>query len=97
MQFIPLVRLFYAFEFPLFYNHHNCEGYVIIIPFAMGTCQGVPLGRVLFALAHFGVLHSITGHFSSFLFPSIVNGIHIIPPRSPLYPLHMNIFRLNFV
>jgi hypothetical protein len=74
----PLFRLFYAFEFPLFYNHHNYEGYVIIIPFAMGTCQRVPLGGVLFGLAHFGVLHSTTSHFSSFLFPSIVNDTHIM-------------------
>jgi hypothetical protein len=36
MQLIPFVRAFYAFEFPLFYNHHNREGDVIVIPFAMG-------------------------------------------------------------
>jgi hypothetical protein len=37
MQIIPFVHAFYAFEYPLFYNHYNCEGDVIIIPFAMGT------------------------------------------------------------
>ncbi len=24
-KFIPIIRAFYAFESPLFYNHHNCE------------------------------------------------------------------------
>ncbi len=37
IKFIPFVRAFYAFEFPLFYNHHNCEGEVTIIPSTMGT------------------------------------------------------------
>jgi len=41
IQFISFVH---AFEFPLFYNHHNHEGDVTIIPFAMGICQGDPLG-----------------------------------------------------
>jgi hypothetical protein len=36
IQLIPFVRAFYAFESPLFYNHHNCEGNVIVIPSAMG-------------------------------------------------------------
>ncbi len=36
IQFIPFVHAFYAFESPLFYNHHNREGNVIIIPSAMG-------------------------------------------------------------
>jgi hypothetical protein len=37
IQFIPFVHAFYAFESPLFYNHHNCEGNIIIIPSIMGT------------------------------------------------------------
>jgi hypothetical protein len=42
IQLIPFVRAFYAFECPLFYNHHNYEIDVTIIPFAMGTRQGDP-------------------------------------------------------
>jgi hypothetical protein len=34
---IPFVCAFYAFEFPLFYSHHNCEVEVMVIPSAMGT------------------------------------------------------------
>jgi hypothetical protein len=41
---ILFVYAFYAFKSPLFYNHFNCEGDVTIIPFAMGTRQGDPLG-----------------------------------------------------
>jgi hypothetical protein len=37
MQLIPFVCAFYVFEYPLFYNHYNREGDVIVIPFAMGT------------------------------------------------------------
>jgi hypothetical protein len=82
IQFIPFVCAFYAFEFPLFYNHHNREGDVTFIPFAMGTHQGDPLGKALFTLAHFKALCSITNHLSSYLFPSIVDDIHIIGPPS---------------
>jgi hypothetical protein len=52
MQLIPYVHAFYAFEFPLFYSHHNYEGDLTIIPFVVGTHQGDPLGGALFALAH---------------------------------------------
>jgi hypothetical protein len=36
IQFIPFVRVFYAFEYLLFYSHYNHEGDVMIILFAMG-------------------------------------------------------------
>jgi hypothetical protein len=39
IQFIPFVRAFYAFESPLFYNHRNHEGDVIVVHFAMGIHQ----------------------------------------------------------
>ncbi len=52
IQLIPFVCAFYAFEFPMFYNHCNREGEVIVIPFTMGTHQCDPLGRALFALVH---------------------------------------------
>ncbi len=71
-----------AFEAPLFYNHHNHEGDVTIIPSIMRTYQGDPLGGALFALAHFKALCSIINHFPSYLFPSIVNDTHIISPLS---------------
>jgi hypothetical protein len=66
----------------MFYSHHNCEGDVIIIPFAMGTHQGDPLGWALFALTHFRALRSIANDFLSCLFPSIIDDIHIIGPLS---------------
>jgi hypothetical protein len=44
IQLILFVCAFYAFEFPLFYNHCNHEADVTIIPFAMGPCQGDPWG-----------------------------------------------------
>jgi hypothetical protein len=82
IQFIQSVPTFYAFEFPLFYSHHNHEGDVTFIPFAMGTHQGDPLGGPLFTLVHFKVLCSTASHFPSCLFPTIVNDIYIIGPRS---------------
>jgi hypothetical protein len=78
MQRIPFVRAFYAFEFPLFYNHHNCEGDVIVIPSVLGTHQNDLLGKALFALAHFKAFCFITNHFPSYLFPSIADDAHII-------------------
>jgi hypothetical protein len=45
IKVIPFVRAFYAFEFPLFYSHHNGEGDVTIIPSAMGTHQNDPWGE----------------------------------------------------
>jgi len=96
IQLIPFVRAFYEFESPLFYSHHNHDGDVMIIPSAMGTHQGDPLGGALFALIHLRALKFTTSHFPFCLFPCIANDTHIIDPP-PLYPLHMNIFRLNFV
>jgi len=96
IQFIPFVLTLYAFESPLFYNHHSRDNDVTVIPSAMGTHQGDPLGRALFVLAHLKTLRSTTSHFPSYLFPSITDNTHIIGPI-PLYPLHMNTFRLNFV
>ncbi len=79
MQLIPYVHAFYAFEFPLFYNHYNYEGDVTIIPFSLGICQGDPFGGgALFALTHFKVLHSITNHFPSCLFLFIAYDTRII-------------------
>jgi predicted neutral ceramidase superfamily lipid hydrolase len=80
IQLIPFVHAFYAFEFPMFYRHYNCESNVTIIPSTMETYQGDPLGRALFTLAHFTVLCFITNHFLSCLFPSITNVTHIIGP-----------------
>jgi len=82
IQLIPFVCAFYAFEYPMFYTHHNHEGNVIIIPSTMRTRQGDPLGGALFALAHFKVLFFIVNHFLSCLFPSIIDDIHIISPFS---------------
>ncbi len=53
IQLMPFVCAFYAFDFLLFYNHHNCENEVTVIPSTMGIHQGEPLGRALFFLAHF--------------------------------------------
>jgi hypothetical protein len=96
IQLIPFVHAFYEFESPLFYSHHNHDGDVMVIPSAMGTRQGDPSRGALFALAHLRALKFTASHFPSCLFPSIVNDIHIIDPL-PLYPLHMNSFKLNFV
>jgi hypothetical protein len=63
IQLILFVCAFYAFKSPLFYNHHNHKGDVIVIPFAMGTHQGDPLGVALFTLTHFKALCSIANHF----------------------------------
>ncbi len=79
MQFILFIH---AFESPLFYNNHNCQGDIIIIPFAMGTHQGDSLGGALFVLAHFRALRSIFNHFLSYLFPSIIDNTQIIGPFS---------------
>jgi hypothetical protein len=82
IQFIPFNHAFYALKSPLFYNHHNCGDDVTIIPSTMRTCQGDPLGRALFVLTHFKALHSTSSHFLFYLFPSIVNNIHIISSSS---------------
>ncbi len=77
-QFIPFVHAFYAFEYPLFYSHRNRDGNVIVIPSTVGIHQGDPLGGALFALTHCKVLRSIANHFPFYLFPYIVDDIHIV-------------------
>ncbi len=80
IQLIPFVCEFYTFESPLFYNHHNRERDVIIIPSTMGIRQGDPFEPTLFILTHFRALCSIANHFFSCLFLFIANDIHIINP-----------------
>jgi hypothetical protein len=96
IQLIPFVRAFYAFVSPLIYSYNNCDGDVMVIPFAMGIRQGDPLGGPLFAFVHLRALSSTINHFPSCLFPSSANDTHIIGPP-PFYLLHMNTFRLHFV
>jgi hypothetical protein len=48
----------------------------------MGIHQGDRLGGALFALTHFRALCFTTSHFPSYLFPSVVDDIHIIGPLS---------------
>jgi hypothetical protein len=80
----------------MFYNHHNCDDNVTIIPSAMGIRQNDYLRRALFVLAHSKALCFTTSHFFFCLFLSITDDIHII--FLPLfYCLHMNTFKLNFV
>jgi hypothetical protein len=69
------------YVFSLFYSHCNHENDLKVIFFAMGTCQGVLLGGALFALSHLKVLCSIVNHFTSYLFSSIIDDIHIIGPH----------------
>ncbi len=73
IQLIPFVCACYIFESLLFYNHN-----VTMIPFAMETYQGDLLGGALFTLTHFKALCSTTSIFFIYLFPCIVNDIHII-------------------
>jgi hypothetical protein len=96
IQFIPFVCAFYAFESPLFYNHHNYENNVTGIPSAMGNCQSDPRGRTLFALTHNKALCFIVNCFPSCLFPSIIGGSHIKNPTQ-LYHFDMNTFKPNFL
>jgi len=69
--------------FPLFYNHCNREGNVIVIPSTMGTNQGNPLGGALFILVYFRALYFTFNYFPSYLFPSIANDI---PCGRSFYP-----------
>ncbi len=95
MQLITFFCAFYAFDSPMFYNHHNHEGDVIVIPFTMGTYRGDPLGGALFALAHFKALHFIVSHFSSCLFPSIVDDTHIIGVMDVKIRHHLPIYGIH--
>jgi len=97
IQLIPFVHAFYAFESSMFYRNCNCDGNIMVIPFAMGTHQGDLLGGALFALVHLRALHSTVSHFPSCLFPSIINDTHIIDPLSIVSFACMSIFRLNYV
>jgi hypothetical protein len=40
IQFILFNRAFYLFESSLYYNHHNYDGDVIVIPFAIILALG---------------------------------------------------------
>ncbi len=84
--------------FCLFFYHHSPQGDLFIIQSSIGTCQGDPLGRPLFALVHFYTLCSFARLFSSCLFPSIANDTHIIQSISIVFQAFHHLFsQLNFV
>jgi hypothetical protein len=59
VQFIPCVYTFYVFESSLFYNNHNHEGDIIMIPnLIMGTHQ-VTSWEVHYSLSHTLKLYNI--------------------------------------
>jgi len=79
IQLIPFVHAFYAFVFPLFCNHYNCEDNVIIDhPIYHGYPSKWSHGKGIITLTHFKALRFTTSHFSFYLFSSIANDIHII-------------------
>jgi len=63
IQFIPFVRAFYAFKFPLFYSHCNHEGDVTASHLSWGFVKVILGGGTLFVLTHFRALHSRASHF----------------------------------
>jgi len=69
----PLFVHFVQLNLPMFYNHQNHDGDVTIISFAMGTHEGDPLKRPIFALIHFKALCFTTNHLSFCLLPYIIN------------------------
>jgi hypothetical protein len=44
IQFIPFIHTFFALKTHLYYNHHNLQVEVIIIPLTMGIHQSDPFG-----------------------------------------------------
>ncbi len=85
----PLLA-FYAFEFPLLYNHRNHNGNVTIIPFAMGTHQNDHLERALSTLTHLKAICFMINHFPLVYFHTLQMTFTSLAPF-PLYNLHMNI------
>jgi len=81
IQFIPFIMHSMHLSFFCFI--------VIIIMKAMSYSSHLPCdpsrwshGRRTICFSLFGALHSTTGHFPFYLFPSIANYIHIISPFS---------------
>ncbi len=62
-QFIHFFIYSMHLKLLLFYSNHNHDDNVMVIPSAMGTRQGDPLGGVLFVLTHRKALRSIDNHF----------------------------------
>jgi hypothetical protein len=59
VQLIPCVYTFYVFESPLFYNNHNHESDITMIPnLIMGTHQAT-LWEVHYSLSHTLKLYNI--------------------------------------
>jgi len=84
------VHVFYAFEFPIFYSHHNHENNIIIVPSILGTHQYGPLGTTLFALTHFRALCFTINHFPSYLF-------HLLQKTFTSYPTPFKIVSFAYV
>ncbi len=74
------VRSIYAQEVFFFFNHHSFLGKSSINHSLVGTCphHGDMLVGPIFVLTHFQALHCFTWFFSSCIFISFIDNIHII-------------------
>lgn len=77
VRLLYFVHSFNVFELWYFYNNE-----VIIILSVMGTHQGNFFHEPLFGLTHFWTLQFAKVQFPIWLFPTIVDDIHIIGPPS---------------
>lgn len=59
VQLIPCVYTFYVFESPLFYNNHNHERYIIMIPSLIMVTHQVTPWEVDYSPSHTLKLYNI--------------------------------------
>jgi hypothetical protein len=74
----PFVQWVYACPFPLYFLQFFQHEDFIVIFSKFSTWQGDLLGKTLFILTHFCGFHIITIAHPTYVFLSIVDGMHIV-------------------
>ncbi len=85
-KFLSFVRWFYACPSPLCLSKASRHRDLIFISSESSTWQGDPLGGMLFALVHFHTFHPTIAAHRNYVFPSLINDVHIIGLTSNVLP-----------
>jgi len=82
----PSPRVFYGIHSSSSYYHRQHEEGITIIESFLSMKQGGPLGDLLFTLARYRTFLKTVAWTPSYVFPSLVDDIHILGPLNEIIP-----------
>ncbi len=84
VNILLFTMLFYGAYSSFYYHHRRRVERVTIIESPLGRRQCDPLGSHLFVLAHYQTFLETITHAPSYVFPSLMDDIHIVGPMNEI-------------